>query len=131
PDTQFRETNHVAHLRTDRQGPPDRPQREPRQQQDQAGLPAEPAERDAAFREAGSQPQVPRVDAWLALGRAQRWARQLAAQDFGREAQPDRPQGEARAEEGERGRLNGDISANQKSAWARPARFFIWRASVA
>src|SRR3546814_9306027 len=32
----------VAHLRTDRQGPPGWPQCQPRQQQDQAHLPAEP-----------------------------------------------------------------------------------------
>src|SRR3546814_2411507 len=71
----------VAHLRTDRQGPSGGQQRVPRQQQDQAYLSAQFAERDADVRSAGNQRQAACLDARAALGRACRRARQLAGQD--------------------------------------------------
>src|SRR3546814_5779508 len=57
----------VAHLRTDRQGPSGGQQRVPRQQQDQAYLSAQFAERDADVRSAGNQRQAACLDARAAL----------------------------------------------------------------
>jgi hypothetical protein len=52
---------YVAALRTDGQGPPDRPQGQPLQHQDQAALPAEPVQRDLHLGHAGAQRSAARL----------------------------------------------------------------------
>ena len=68
----------------------------PRQQQDQADVSAEPAERDLDLRCAGPEREAARLDARPALGRACRRPRQLAAEDQRRQAVAEGPQAEAR-----------------------------------
>ena len=53
----------MSRLRADRQGPAGGQQCSPRQQQDQADVPAEPAERDTDLGVAGAEHQAARIDA--------------------------------------------------------------------
>src|SRR5947209_1221101 len=54
-------SDHVAALRTDRQGPPDRPHGEPLEHQDQAQVPAQPLQRHLHLRHPRPQRPPPRL----------------------------------------------------------------------
>src|SRR5215218_3650770 len=97
--TACKDQNHVAPLRTHRQGRALGPPREPLEPQDQAQVPAEPRERDAPVRRAAALGAPAGVGERASHGRASRRARRLPGQSPGERAVADRARAQTRPRE--------------------------------
>src|SRR3954453_21441977 len=119
--TACKDQNHVAPLRTHRQGRPLRPPREPLEPQDQAQVPAEPRERDAPVRRAAALGAPAGVGERASHGRASRRARRLPGQSPGERAVAERARAQARPREEARRSLRFRAGASPPELYARAA----------